>query len=263
MKYALVTGASSGIGLRYAEMLAAKGYGIVVVSNMEEKNREVASSLREKYGVEAEPVYMDLTAANAASELHDMCRNKGFEIEVLVSNAGMLQFGRLMFCPEEKTQRIIDLHCMFPAQACRLFGGDMARRGKGYILLMSSMASWIPYPTIALYSATKAFLKNLGDALRYEFGSFGVKVTTVYPGAVDTPLYDLSESKRKWLRRLGIMSGPETVARKGLRALFRNRRRCIPGLMTKIEVGVCAVLPYSFLKLVIAIPAVRRILEKN
>ena len=191
-KYALVTGASSGIGRAYALRLAARGYGIVVVSDRPEQNEEVAREIR-RLGAEALPLHADLTQPDAPERLHARCRRDGIEVEVLVSNAGILHFAQLVRTEPAAIDRIVALHCTAPAKLCRLFADDMRRRGRGYILLMSSMTAWTPFPTMSLYGATKTFLKNFGRSLRYELHASGVSVTTVFPGAVDTPK---SEAKR-------------------------------------------------------------------
>ena len=124
------------------------------------------------------------------------------------------------------------------------------------------MTAWTPYPTMSLYGSTKVLLKNFAQSLWYEMRRSGVSVTTVYPGAVDTPLYNLSDSKRRLFRTLGIMSSAESVARKGLRAMNRRRRKVIPGLFSKFVVAVCAILPAVALLPVLKIPVIKRILDR-
>ena len=260
-KYALVTGASSGIGRAYALRLAARGYGIVVVSDRPEQNEEVAREIR-RLGAEALPLHADLTQPDAPERLHARCRRDGIEVEVLVSNAGILHFAQLVRTEPAAIDRIVALHCTAPAKLCRLFA-DMRRRGRGYILLMSSMTAWTPFPTMSLYGATKTFLKNFGRSLRYELHASGVSVTTVFPGAVDTPLYELDPARRRQLRRAGIMRTADEVAAAGLRALFRRRSRCIPGLPTKIAIGLCRLLPACVVTPLLRLRPVARILDER
>lgn len=124
------------------------------------------------------------------------------------------------------------------------------------------MTAWTPYPTMSLYGSTKVLLKNFAQSLWYELRECGVSVTAVFPGAVDTPLYNLGTSARKWLRTFGVMSTAESVARKGLRAMNRRRRRCVPGLFTKVVVVICRLLPAVALLPIVKIPAIRRILDR-
>jgi short-subunit dehydrogenase len=262
MKYALITGASSGMGREYARQLAAMGYGIVVVSNDEEGNNRVANELTQRYGVRAVPMYADLTQANSAERIYNDVVTQGIEIEILISNAGMLLFSQLEHTPSERIEQIVSLHCTTPTQLCRLFAIDMRRRGRGRILIVSSITAWAPYPTISHYAATKAYLKSFGESLWYELRGTGVSVTTVFPSAVDTPFYNLDEKMRRRLLRCGVMMRSEEVVRKALTAMFRSRKRSLPGFITKLEAAICAVLPSWVLLLVMKLPAVKRVLER-
>ena len=262
MKFTLITGASSGIGLAYAEQFAAKGENIIVVSNQQERNEEVATDLKQRYGVEAVALYADLSKADSAEQIYDWCKEHDYKVSTLVSNAGILQFGMFLHTKPSMAEFITNLHCVTPSKLCRLFGEDMCSRGEGRILIMSSMSAWLPFPTISYYASTKVYLKSLAQSLWYEFRPYGVKVTTVYPGAVDTPLYTLDEKYRKWLRAFGVMMTAEKLAHTGIRALERGSRTAIPGLFTKIVVGICSMLPAHALLPVLKIPAVKRILAK-
>lgn len=261
-QFAIITGASSGIGEEYARQLAAKGYNIVVVSERDKENCRVAESLRAEYGVEALPLCVDLTDDDAAQKVFDFAQKIDGEVEILVNNAGMLLFSTLERTAEERLDKIVALHCTTPTKLCRLFASDMARRGRGHILLMSSVTAWTPYPTISHYAASKAYLKSLGQSLWYEMRDRGVSVTTVFPSAVDTPFYNLDDKMRRRLLWWGLMLSAEDVARRALRAMFRCRRKCLPGFWTKLEAAVCAVLPAWALLPIMKIPAVKRILER-
>lgn len=262
MEYALVTGASSGIGLEYARGLAARGYGVVVVSNRQEENEKVADAIRSDYPVEAFSLYADLTESDSADRIYQWCEDKGIRISVLVSNAGILHFAKLVHTDPAAIDRIIALHCTTPVKLCRLFAGDMCRRREGHILIMSSMTAWTPYPTMSLYGSTKVFLRNFGQSLWYEFRDANVSVTTVFPGAVDTSLYNLDGKLRRRLCRIGLMSSPEKVAAGGLRAMFGKKRKYVPGVLTRIEIVCCKVLPAFALVPMLRIPALKRILDK-
>lgn len=262
MKYTLITGASSGIGLAYAEQFAAKGHNIIVISNQQERNEEVASELKQRFGVEALALYSDLSKADSAEQIYEWCKERDIEVSTLVSNAGILQFGMFLHTKPSMAEFITNLHCVTPSKLCRLFGEDMCSRGEGRILIMSSMTAWTPYITVSYYAATKAYLKSFAQSLWYEFRPHGVTVTTVYPGAVDTPLYNLKDKHRKWLRRLGVMMSAERLAKAGIRAMERGCRTATPGIFTKIAVGACRLLPAHGLLPVLKIPAIKRILEK-
>lgn len=262
MKSTLITGASSGIGLCYAEQFAAKGENIIVVSNQKERNEEVAADLRQRFGVEAVALYADLSKADSAEQIYEWCKEHDYEVSTLVSNAGILQFGMFLHTKPSMADFITNLHCVTPSKLCRLFGEDMCNRGEGRILIMSSMTAWTPFITVSYYAATKAYLKSFAQSLWYEFRPYGVTVTTVYPGAVDTPLYSLDIKQRKWLRAFGVMMSAEKLAKSGIRSLERGCRTAIPGLFTKIAVGACWLLPAHALLPILKIPVIKRILAK-
>lgn len=262
MNYALITGASSGIGRCYANELAKRGYNIIAVSNQQKELEIVTAELRETYNITAHHIFADLAAPNAAKSIFDRCEAEGWQVDILICNAGMLLFSTLTRTEPKRLETIIGLHCTTTTLLCRYFGEAMKERGKGRILLMSSSTAWLPYPTISHYSATKAFIKSLSFALWYELHRHGVSVTAVFPGAVDTPFYNLKPSWRKAFVSLGIMHHPETIARRGVRAMIHGRRRLVPGLFTKIVVAVCAILPARVLDVMLRIPPVTKLLNR-
>ena len=262
MNYALITGASSGIGRCYAHELAKRGYNIIAVSNQQQELEAVTAELRATYSVAAHHIYADLAAADAAKSIYDRCAEEGWQVDILVCNAGMLLFSTLLRTEPKRLETIIGLHCTTTTLLCRYFGEAMKERSKGRILLMSSSTAWLPYPTISHYSATKTYIKNLAFALWYELHTHGVSVTAVFPGAVDTPFYNLSASWRKWFVRLGVMHSAETIARRGTRAMMRGQRRLVPGLFTKLVVAICAIVPARLLDIFLKIDPIKRLLNR-
>lgn len=262
MNYALITGASSGIGRCYAHELAKRGYNIIAVSNQQKELEEVTAELRETYNIAAHYIYADLAAADAAKSIYDKCLAEGWQVDILICNAGMLLFSTLTRTEPKRLETIIGLHCTTTTLLCRHFGEAMKERGKGRILLMSSSTAWLPYPTISHYGATKAYIKSLAFALWYELHCHGVSVTAVFPGAVDTPFYNLKPSWRKWFVRLGVMHRAETIARRGTRAMMRGRRRLTPGLFTKFVVAACSIIPARIFDIMIRIPAITKLLNR-
>ena len=135
------------------------------------------------------------------------------------------------------------LHNLTTTKLCRLILPQMLDRGRGYVLNVSSLAAWLPFPFISTYSATKAYNRILTKALRTEYTGTGVKVATVYFGAVDTPLFRLSDGKRRLARALGVMITPQKAVRVALRMLFAGRSGRMPGLVNHIALAVCPLLP--------------------
>lgn len=231
MKVALVTGASSGMGLVYAGQLAERGWDLLLVSNQEKELIQAASDIADRYGVSAIPHYQDLAIEGAARSLYDYCRDEGLEVEILVSNAGMFFFRELTPAQMPLADKMLTLHVSTVTALCILFGEDMKSRGHGYILIVSSMAARLPAPGITVYSATKAYLRSFGKSLHFEMRPYGVGVTTVCPAAVDTPLYGLSEGLRRFAVGIGIIKTPEWLVRRALRAMFRKRSVVSPSFM--------------------------------
>ncbi len=233
------------MGLEYARQLASLGCNIVAVSNQHDRLATVASELEKQFGVRCATLYKDLATISAAQEVFDFCKESNIEVDILVNNAGMFFFEELNSENCAKALAMLHLHVETPMRLMMLFGEAMKKRGYGYMLTMSSMAAKIPVPGITVYSATKAYLRSFTKSLYFEMRSYGVGVTAVCPGAVATPLYNLSERYQRLAIRLGIMRTPQKLVRSALRALFRRRRCITPGLLNHIVPSFVNGLPKS------------------
>ena len=232
---ALVTGASSGIGLQYATALARDYHtDLLLVSNQLEEQKQVALKLAEEYGVKTIPLYMDLSQPDAAEQLHSWCCGQGLEVDILINNAGVFFFNPLVETDIKRLELMLMLHVVTVAKMCRLFGEDMCRRGNGYILNMSSMSAWMAYPGIQTYNSTKAFIYNFSKSLWYEFRPKGVGITVMTPGAVDTALFGLAPKYRKLAVNLTVSIPPEKLVVKALRRMFKKKKWGMPGLLNHL-----------------------------
>ena len=251
MKYALITGGSSGIGLAYADALAARGYNTLIVSNRDDLNAEAQKILQAKHpNTTVSTLMADLAVAGAGQQLFDYCHEHDMDIEVLVNNAGMFYFGAVVEKPMALTDKMLQLHVTTPTDLCVLFGKEMKDKGHGYILNAGSIAGFMSFPTIAAYESSKSYLVKFSRALAFELSHYGVKVCCVCPGAVDTDLYNLSSNLRKWLCRIGVMLKPHQIANRGLRALFHGRKRKIPGCINYFFLFCCFLLPGFIINMV-------------
>lgn len=250
-KYALVTGGSSGMGLEYVKILASKGYSVVIAALYQQETDAVAAMLRPVYPLsDFISVGIDLSAADSAVALYGIIRKSippNTRVEVLVNNAGVLYPMHFRNMSLEQVSRIIMLHNHTPAMLCSLYLPEMLASGKGYILNISSLAAWIPWPFLTTYSSTKAFTKVFTRALRTECRGTGVKVSTVYFGAVDTGLLGLTPRQRKLARSLRIMLPAEKAASIAMKMMFSGRSGRIPGLVNKIARVFVPLLPHSLL----------------
>ncbi len=248
--FALITGASSGMGYCYAQQLAARGYQLLIVSN-EPAIHEKAAVLRNEYSVQVVSLERDLSLPSAAQELHQYCIDNQLEVEVLVNNAGVYHDRDFLLDSERFNSLILNLHMYTPAMLCYYFGQDMVARHKGYILNVCSITSTIAVQRLATYSATKAFLSNFSRALHVELRQKGVIVTDISPGAVDTGLYHIHPIFTKMGRALGIIVSPEYLVKRALNALFRGRAKAtVPFVWSKLIQLFVALIPTCLLRLI-------------
>jgi short-subunit dehydrogenase len=242
-KYALVTGASSGIGWQISVQLARRGCHIIAVSNQPSRLLDLKSELESAFQVQVFTLDRDLAREDAAEKVFRTCEEQGLRVDILVNNAGMLVYGEMVETESERARSILRLHVTTPAMLCRLFGEKMKRRGSGYIMNLSSISAVMPYPTISMYGPTKAFIRHFTRAIRSELRPFGICVTCLLPGATDTPLNREQPFNVNRGKRLGIVKRPELVAAAGVKALFRDRPVCIPGVLNRIIVYTLPLLP--------------------
>lgn len=247
--YALVTGASSGIGYQYARLLAEKGYNLIIVSN-EEAIEEKKQLLEQDYPVKVLALVRNLGTQEAAKELYDWCNERQLEVEVLINNAGVYHDRDFLDDSAAFNEMIINLHALTPAMLIYYFAPDMVEHHKGYILNMSSVTSEIAVQRLATYSSTKAFLKNFNRSVHIELYHKGVYVTAVRPGAVDTGLYSISKTATKIGMIVGYISTPERLARRGLCALFNKRAQVTPGFLNHVLIFLVSLLPTGLLRLI-------------
>lgn len=242
-KYAVVTGASSGIGWHISSELAQRGFSIVAVSNQLPQLRELKTTLEKSYSIKVLTFETDLSREESAEGVFNFCRGNNLEVEVLVNDAGMFFFGEVTKIDYTSIRTILALHMVTPVLLCRLFGEQMAKKGMGYILNLSSITAVMPYPGISLYAPTKAFIRHFSKAFRSEMKLDNVSVTCLIPGAAETSLYNHGNINTALLKKLGIMKKPEEVAKSGVKALFKGRAVCIPGFINKITVLIIPVIP--------------------
>ncbi len=250
--FALVTGASSGMGLEFARQLAQRGYNLLIVSNVQEIE-EAAKELRSEGVKELEviPLQMDLGKQEAARELYAYTKKNEIEVEVLVNNAGVYHDKDILDDSEGFTSLIMNLHMYTPAMLCYLFGKDMRERRKGYILNVCSVTSKMAAQRLGTYGGTKAFLSHFTRALHIELRKYGVHVTDVSPGAVDTGLYSIPPIMTKIGKCLGIIVSPQTLVRRALRALFWGwSKTTIPTIFWRVLCFIILLIPTCVLRLI-------------
>ena len=253
--FALVTGASSGIGLEFAKQLAKRGYNLLIVSNEEvikKRAEEIKGSKDERSsGLEVIPLVMDLGQQSSARELYEYTRAQEIEVEVLVNNAGVYHDKDILDDSEAFTSLIMNLHMYTPAMLCYLFGQEMRERRHGYILNVCSVTSKIVAQRLGTYASTKCFLSAFTRSLHIELKPYGVYVTDVSPGAVDTGLFSIPKWVTKAGKALGIIASPEMLVRRALRALFHGRSKTtIPTVFWQVLSFIILLIPTWMLRLI-------------
>jgi short-subunit dehydrogenase len=246
-KTALITGAASGIGLAFANNLAAQGYNLLIVDIQDDKLNSVAGQLKKCYPVDVTCLCLDLSHIEAAETVYTFCHVHNIEIHILINNAGQFVFGSITDIKSVKYNSFLQLHVNTPANLCRLFGADMKKRREGYMLIVSSLSAWMPYPYLSLYASTKRFLSTFSKAIHFEFSGYNVGVTTICPGAVDTNLFELKPGLRTIAKKWGIMITPDQLAKRSLKKMFHKKVTYIPGIINKVTLPLILALPVRVL----------------
>jgi short-subunit dehydrogenase len=228
-KTALVTGASSGLGVDFARELAGLGCNLVLVARREDLLKQVQAELQQG-GVKVSIVTLDLSAPDAPRALHDLVRLQNLEVDVLVNNAGFGLFGQELELPWDKVRQMLQLNMLTLTELSRLFARDMVKRGRGYIMQIASTGAYQPTPTYAAYSATKAYVLSYGEALNYELRGTGVSCTVISPGVTATEFLKVSGQKPTWYHRMTMMTSAE-VARAGVRKMLARRGSAVIGFV--------------------------------
>lgn len=241
-RLALVTGASSGIGLCFCRELASRGCSLVMVSN-QDSLYGCAEEIASRYGVKAYPLFCDLTAPDCVETITGFLDGNGLEPDYLLNNAGIFSFRPVTDTPEGKIDCFIDLHVCAVTMLSREFGVRFARRGSGRILNMSSMSCWMPMPGIALYSATKAYIRVFSRALHYELRDSGVSVTVACPGGIATDLFGLPDNLKRLAVAIRVLDTPEGFARKAVNRMLRGKKQYINGWLNRLSIFFVAVTP--------------------
>lgn len=242
-KWALVTGASSGLGVDFARELADRDMNLILVARRKEKLAEVREQLIEDYEVEVEILPRDLSARDAPRKLFEELKNRGLEIEVLINNAGFGLYGKFQDQELDHLQDMIDLNVRTLTGLTHLVLPEMLERGSGYILQVASNGAYQPTPGYAVYSATKSFVLSFGEALNYELKGSPVSVTVVSPGPTATEFHQVSGQGRDnlYLRLLTMES--ETVAEIGINAMLKGKPSVVPGWLNAVMAWISQRVP--------------------
>lgn len=248
-KWALVTGASAGIGRALAEQLAAGGANLVLTARRRDRLEELASKLRAANSVNTEVLTADLAQRGAPAEIRAFTQAKNLEIELLINNAGFGSYGALHESDLARQLEMIQVNCSAVVHLTRLYLPEMVARRHGDILIVASVAAFQAVPYISTYAATKAFDLLFAEGIAEEVRRHGVHVCALCPGSTTTEFREVAGQPERTFR------GAETaekVARVGLRALAEGKSSVISGLKNKLSVEGQRLAPRSLVTRVAA-----------
>ena len=230
--WAVVTGASSGLGKEFARALASRKYNLVLVARREEPMQILAKELRQQHAVEVVVESIDLSAIGSPRDLQRRLDERNIEPVVLINNAAFGLSGEFLTQDTEQLREMLNLDILALTELTHLFGKRMAAGGKGHMLLVASLAAYQPDPLLAAYGAAKHFVLALGVALHVELAS-KVTVTVVSPGLMDTEFNEVSGFRPKAALKPSIVS-PTKVAEAGLKAMFAGKASVIVGKLNRL-----------------------------
>jgi short-subunit dehydrogenase len=251
--YALVTGASQGLGKYFARALAARRQNVVLAARSQGKLEALAAELRDAHGVLAEPVVSDLAAPEAGLKLARELRGRGLRVELLVNNAGFGLRGEFLSLPLERQLEMIRLHDSAAVELTYELLPSMIEQGRGGFVNVSSMAGFQPIPYAALYSATKAFLTTFSMALREELRQrkCGVRVVTLCPGRLRADPEE-AEGEGQRSKVPGGEQGHEEVVTEALRKLDAGGGLVIPGRVNRLTAAAQRLVPPNAVPKIVA-----------
>jgi short-subunit dehydrogenase len=239
---ALVTGASSGIGLDLSRVLAKNGYDLVLVARTASKLQDAANELQ-KSGVSAGVIASDLSRPSAAAEIVAELTLRNIEIEVLVNNAGYGLTGPFVENDLQREVDMIQVNVVALTQLTKLLLRPMVARKRGRILNVASTAAFQPGPLMAVYYATKAYVLSFSEAIAEELRDSGVTVTALCPGPTQTGFAEIANMTQTRLFTMMRPMSSAAVARAGYRGMMSGKRIVIPGAKNKMLVQSLRVSP--------------------
>jgi uncharacterized protein len=225
-KWALVTGASAGIGVALAEELASGGTNLVLTARRKDRLEALAQRLSATYRIRTEIFPADLADPIAPEGIHAFTRGKGIEVDVLINNAGFGNYGEFPSADKQRLLEMVQVNCAAVVHLTHLYLREMTARRRGDILILASTASFQAVPYISTYAATKAFDLLFAEGLAEEMKPYGIRVCALCPGSTESEFHAVA-GQEKLIHRA---ERAEKVARTGLRALAAGKSYVISGL---------------------------------
>jgi uncharacterized protein len=244
-KFALITGATSGIGYELAKLFAQNQYNLVIVARSEEELSQKANEFRQQFGITVVPIVKDLFQKESPFELYDEVKAQGIEVDVLVNNAGQGQYGEFIDTDIRRELDIIQLNIAAYTILTKCFLQEMVARNEGKILNVSSIAAELPGPWQAVYHGTKAYVTSFSEGIRSEIKDTGVTITLLEPGATATDFFHKAEMESSKLVQEGELADPIKVAKDGFDALMAGKDKVVSGFKNKMMAAAGNLMPDS------------------
>ena len=249
MAYALITGASKGIGLAIADELARQKFDLLLVARSEALLQEMAQRLAATHGVKTDFLAVDLAQAGAAQRIGEWCRTNGYVVQMLVNNAGYGLSGPFEKHSLAEHTGMMQVNMTALIELTYLFLPQLRQQPKAYILNIGSSAAYQAIPGLSLYSASKSFVLQFSRGLHQELKRSSVSVTCVCPGATDTAFVDraqIGEKGRKAAQKVNMT--PAEVARQAVKATLAGKAEVVTGVLNKLGKLMAWLLPKSLVE---------------
>ena len=254
---ALITGASSGIGLELAKVHASKGGDLILVARNKSKLDELKKELETLFKVNVYVIGKDLSANNSAQEVYDETIKQNIQIDYLINNAGFGDFGMFVETDWSKELQMINLNITTLTQFTKLYLQDMVKRRRGKIMNVASTAAFQSGPTMAVYYATKAYVLSFSEAVDNEVRDKGVTVTTLCPGATESGFQAAAAMEESNLVKGKKLPSANEVAVFGYASMMKGKTVAIHGLMNYLMANSVRFIPRA-----LVVKLTRRIQDK-
>jgi short-subunit dehydrogenase len=248
IKYALITGASKGIGKSIAIALAKRGFNLLIVARSASELSILKNEITNSYNVKVELLAIDLSEVNAAKVVANWIHENDYQLNTLVNNAGYGLWGNFLDLKLGEQMEMCRLNMDTVIQLCHLLIPILLKQKKAYLLNISSTAAYQAVPTLAIYSATKAFVLSFTRALRFELKDTTVSVSCLSPGPVDTGFASRAgmDAFSKMAEKFNMK--PDEVAEIAVKGMLAKKSEIIPGFTNIISVYANRILPKSFIE---------------
>ncbi|HVM87148.1 MAG TPA: SDR family oxidoreductase [Puia sp.] len=244
MGYALVTGASKGIGKAIAEELASRKINLLIVARSQDLLQQVAKKISENYDVQVDYLATDLSNPNAAQMVFDWCNKKNYAVDILVNNAGYGLSGLFEKYTADENTNMMHVNMLTPVLLCQFFLPMLKQQKKAYILNIASSAAYQAVPYLSVYAASKAFILSYSRGLRHELKKTNVSVTAISPGSTDTDFVVRAQIGEKGLQTAKkVNMTAHAVAKIAVKSMFARKAEVITGFINKLGAFMVWLMP--------------------